>query len=46
MGQKAHGCGAWHGEVDKLRAVQAYEAVSAGDDEHDRHRTDDRRLTG
>ncbi len=46
MGKEAHGCGAWHGEVDKLRAIEAYEAVNAGDDEHDRHRTDDRPLTG
>jgi hypothetical protein len=42
MGKEAHGRGAWHGEVDKLRALEAYEAIRTGDDEHNRHRTDER----
>jgi hypothetical protein len=46
MGKEAHGRGARHDEVDKLRALEAYEAVSAGDDEHDRHRTNERPQPG
>ena len=46
MGKEAHGRGAWHGEVDKLRALEAYEAVSTGDDEHHRDCTDERPQPG
>jgi hypothetical protein len=46
MGKEAHSCGAWHGEVDKLRALEAYEAVGTGDDDYEQHRTDDPPLTG
>ena len=46
MGEEAHGRSAWHDEVDKLRALEAQEAVRAGDDEHDRYRTDERPSPG
>ena len=46
LGKEAHSRLAWHDEVDKLRALEAYEAVSTGDDEHDRHRTNERPLPG
>ena len=46
MGNEAPGRGVRHREVDELGAVQAYEAVGAGDEEDDHHRTDERPLTG
>jgi len=42
VGQEAHGRGARDDEVNKLRAFEAQEAVSTGDDEHERYRRDDR----
>ncbi len=42
MSNEARRRGAWHDEVDKLRALEAEEAVSTGDDEHNRYRTDER----
>ncbi len=45
VGEEANGGGSRYGEVDKLVAVQAHEAVSSSDDEHDHHRTHERPLT-
>ncbi len=46
VGNEARGRGVWHDEVDKLRALEADEAVRTGDDEHDRYRTDERPQPG
>ena len=45
MCEVANGGGPRYGEVDKFVAVQAHEAVSSSDDEHDHHCTHERSLT-
>jgi hypothetical protein len=42
VGKEAHGGGARDDEVNKLRALEAQDAVSTGDDDDERYRRDDR----
>jgi hypothetical protein len=42
VGEEAYRRRARHDEINELRALEAQDAVSTGDDEHDRYRTDKR----